>query len=133
MGVGSGVLLASLGELGVQCLVGVDIDPAALRATEGLLSGMRLMARTRLLQGSLWEPLGAARFDIVVTNLPHFAATVRSDPERSQYWSMGGADGRCLLDPFLTGVEAHLEAGGVSGSIGPRRYWRNMGLVRASC
>ena len=114
MGAGSGVLLATLGELGVQRLVGVDIDPAALRATERLLSGMRLMARTTLLQGSLWEPVGAARFDIVVANLPHFAATELSDPERSACWSMGGADGRCLLDPFLAGLAGHLDDGGVA-------------------
>jgi release factor glutamine methyltransferase len=114
MGVGSGVLLATLGELGVQRLVGVDIEQAALRSTATLLRAMHLLERTRLLRGSLWEPVGAARFDIVVANLPHFAATEPSDPDRSPHWSMGGVDGRRLLDPFLAGLAVHLADDGVA-------------------
>jgi release factor glutamine methyltransferase len=114
MGVGSGVLLATLGELGVQRLVGVDIEQAALRSTATLLRAMHLLERARLLQGSLWEPVGAARFDIVVANLPHFAATEPSDPDRSPRWSMGGVDGRHLLDPFLAGLAMHLADDGVA-------------------
>ena len=114
MGVGSGVLLATLGELGVQRLVGVDIEQAALRSAAALLRAMHLLERARLLRGSLWEPVGAARFDIVVANLPHFAATEPSDPDRSPYWSMGGADERHLLDPFLAGLAMHLADDGVA-------------------
>ena len=58
--------------------------------------------------------MGAARFDIVVANLPHFAATEPSDPDRSPYWSMGGVDGRHLLDPFLAGLAMHLADDGVA-------------------
>jgi release factor glutamine methyltransferase len=108
MGLGSGVLLATLGQLGVERLCGVDIDPAALDATERLLDDLGLLARTRLLEGSLWQPVGDERFDIVLANLPHFAATEPSDPEHSPYWSMGGHNGRRLLDPFLAGLGAHL-------------------------
>jgi release factor glutamine methyltransferase len=114
MGVGSGVLLATLGLLGVERLVGVDIDPFALGAAETLLGDARLMSRTRLLHGSLWQPVGDARFDIVVANLPHFAAVRPSDPERSPHWSMGGADGRCLLDPFLAELGPHLTEDGAA-------------------
>lgn len=114
MGVGSGVLLATLGTLGVERLVGVDIDPGAICAASALLDDMRLRDRATLLEGSLWQPVGAARFDIVVANLPHFAATEPSDPDRSPYWSMGGADGRRLLDPFLVGLGAHLCNTGVA-------------------
>lgn len=114
MGVGSGVLLGTLGLLGVERLVGVDIDPAAIRATEALLRGMGLRDRARLLRGSLWEPVGGEKFDVVVANLPHFAATEPSDPDRSPYWSMGGADGRRLLDPFLAGLGTHLKEHGAA-------------------
>jgi release factor glutamine methyltransferase len=51
---------------------------------------------------------------VVVTNLPHFAATEPSDPDHSRYWSMGGADGRKLIDPFLDGLGAHLNDRGVA-------------------
>ena len=107
-------LLATLGELGVQQLVGVDVEQAALRSTATLLRAMHLMERARLLRGSLWEPVGTARFDIVVANVPHFAATEPSDPDRSPHWSMGGVDGRHLLDPFLAGLAMHLADDGVA-------------------
>jgi release factor glutamine methyltransferase len=114
MGVGSGVLLGTLGLLGVDRLFAVDIDPAAIRATESLLRGMGMLGRTRLLLGSLWAPLDGEKFDVVVANLPHFAATEPSDPDRSPYWSMGGTDGRRLLDPFLAGLSAHLHDDGAA-------------------
>jgi release factor glutamine methyltransferase len=114
MGVGNGVLLATLGALGVAELWGVDIDPDALAVTRTLLRGEDLLDRSRLLQGSLWQPIGNARFDIVVANLPHFAATQPSDPDHSRYWSMGGPDGRALLDPFLADLGAHLNDAGVA-------------------
>jgi release factor glutamine methyltransferase len=114
MGVGSGTLLAALGMLGVERLWGVDIDPDAIRATVELLRQMDLLDRAPLLQGSLWEPLGDEQFDVVVANLPHFAATEPSDPERSPYWSMGGADGRRQLDPFLAGLAPHLRYDGAA-------------------
>src|SRR5690606_7239172 len=47
-------------------------------------------------------------------NLPHFAATAPCSPDRSPLWSMGGADGRQWLDPFLSGLRAHLADDGVA-------------------
>jgi release factor glutamine methyltransferase len=114
MGMGSGALLATLGLLGVERLVGVDIDPDAVQASEDLVRTLGLLDRTRLLQGSLWEPLGDEKFDVVVTNLPNFAATEPSDPDHSRFWSMGGANGRRLIDPFLAGLGSHLRADGVA-------------------
>src|SRR5712691_3522578 len=114
MGTGSGVLLATLGLLGVERLYGIDIDPEAIAATERLIRELGLLERTRLLQGSLWEPLGDEQFDVVVANLPNFAACQPSDPDRSRFWSMGGPDGRKLIDPFLAGLRAHLRDSGIA-------------------
>ena len=114
MGTGSGVLLATLGLLGVERLYGVDIDPAAIAASERLVRELGLLTRTRLLQGSLWEPLGDEQFDVVVANLPNFAACQPSDPDRSRFWSMAGRDGRKLIDPFLAGLRAHLCDSGIA-------------------
>lgn len=114
IGLGSGILLAALGQLGVARLAGVDIDPAAVRAAERLLQQLGLRDRASLAQGSLWEPVGEQRFDVVVANLPHFPATVPADPEHSPYWSMAGEDGRRWLDPFLAGLGAHLAEAGAA-------------------
>lgn len=114
MGVGSGVLLATLGLIGVRSLYGVDVDPDAVGATERLLAELGMLRRAHLYCGSLWEPLGDMQFDVVSANLPHFAATEPSDPYHSRFWSMGGADGRRLLDPFLAGLRAHLRDTGVA-------------------
>src|ERR1051326_1935585 len=92
MGTGSGVLLATLGLLGVERIYGVDIDPDAIAASGRLIRELGLQERTRLLQGSLWEPLGDEQFDVVVANLPNFAASQPSDPERSRFWSMARSE-----------------------------------------
>jgi len=114
MGMGSGILLATMGSLGVEHLVGVDIDPEAIQAARHLVDEVGLGGRTRLLLGSLWEPLGDEQFDVVVANLPNFAATEPSDPDHARFWSMGGADGRLLIDPFIAGLRPHLRDSGVA-------------------
>ena len=114
MGVGSGVLLAALGMLGVQELYGVDIDAEAVASAQRLMHDMGLTDRAHILQGSLWEPVAGHRFDVVVANLPHFAATEPSDPHHAPHWSMGGADSRRWVDPFLLGLPAHLTDAGVA-------------------
>lgn len=114
MGMGSGVLLATLGGLGFERLVGVDIDPASLTAASDMMQSLGLLDRTDLRQGSLWEPLADATFDVVVTNLPNFAASAPSDPDHSPFWSMGGDDGRRAIDPFIAGLGRHLRPGGVA-------------------
>ncbi len=114
MGTGSGVLLGVMGSLGVERLWGIDIDPAAIHASRRLMQSLGMTDRTQLLVGSMWEPLKDERFDVVVANLPNFAATTPSDPDHSQYWSMGGADGRRWIDPFLAGLRPHLHDDGVA-------------------
>jgi methylase of polypeptide subunit release factors len=114
MGPGRGALLAMLGMLGVERLYGVDIDPQAIAASRNLLDGAGLGHRAELLVGNLWAPLAGMRFDIIVANLPQFASTEPSDPLRSVHWSMGGADARRLIDPFVEGLAAHLQPDGVA-------------------
>ncbi len=114
MGLGSGIVLATLGRLGCARLVGVDIDPDAIGATRVLLQQIDLLARSTLYQGSLWEPVGDERFGVVAANLPQFAATEPADPEHTPYWSSAGADGRQFMDPFLAGLRAHLRDTGAA-------------------
>jgi release factor glutamine methyltransferase len=114
MGMGSGVLLATLASLGMEHVYGVDIDSSAISAARSVARSLGLLDGVHLLQGSLWEPLGDKRFDVVVANLPNFPAMEPSDPEHSQFWSMAGPDGRQLIDPFLAGLRSHLRDDGVA-------------------
>ncbi len=114
IGLGSGILLAALGQLGVARLYGVDIDGAAVAAADRLLRQTGLHGQATLRQGSIWEPFGDQCFDVVTANLPHFPADVPADPEHSPYWSMAGEDGRRWVDPFLSGLAAHLTSDGVA-------------------
>jgi methylase of polypeptide subunit release factors len=114
MGVGSGIVLAVLAALRLTRLVGVDIDPDALRATRELARAQRLAPEPELLLGSLWTPLGQERFDLIASNLPQFAAEHPADPEHTPYWSSAGRDGRLFLDPFLLGLPDHLTPGGMA-------------------
>jgi release factor glutamine methyltransferase len=110
LGVGSGVVLAALGAMGVGSLTGTDIDTDAILRTERLLA--QADCRVRLLAGDLWSPLRGRRFDFIVANPPQFPSTARRYPGRPPSWSYGGIDGRRVMDPLLAGLRDHLADGG---------------------
>src|SRR5260221_6771255 len=112
IGVGSGVVLAVLAELGAARLYGVDIETEAVESAAALLSDLGFEDRTNIGQGHLWEPLEDRRFDPIVANLPHFPTMAAGYSDRFPGWSHGGRDGRRLLDPFLEGLPRHLASGG---------------------
>lgn len=114
IGVGSGVLLAALGSLGVRRLTGSDIDPEAVRCTKSLLASAGFTKGVRLITGSIWDELDGCAFDVVTANLPAFPASEACDPDHAPHWSCGGPDGRALMDVFLAGLPAHLAADGVA-------------------
>ena len=114
IGIGSGVVLASLALRGVSRLHGVDTQPAAIRAASALLDRLGLAGRATLRVGDVWEALDGERFDLVVANLPQFPSLQPADPGRVASWATGGADGRQVMDPFLAGLGAHLRPGGVA-------------------
>jgi methylase of polypeptide subunit release factors len=112
IGSGSGVVLAALGELGAASLCGIDIEEDAVASGVLLLDALGHGEVAEFHQGDMWLPVGERRFDLVVANLPHFPMTDSEVPGRLPTWSVGGADGRRLLDPFLEGLAAHLAPGG---------------------
>lgn len=112
LGSGSGVVLATLGELGAASLCGVDIEEDAVAISLALLGKLGHGAVSKVHCGDMWKPLDGRRFGLISANLPHFPM---EDPEvsgRLPSWSYGGADGRQLLDPFLRGLADHLAPGG---------------------
>ena len=108
VGLGSGVVLASLLQAGAGGGGGVDIEPAAVEATRRLLESLGLGAQAQVDQGALWSTSGERRYDLIVANLPHFAAERAEDGVHLPSWGSGGADGRRWVDPFLEGLARHL-------------------------
>lgn len=112
LGIGSGVVLAQLLALGAGRALGVDIEPAAVQATQRLLAELGHSDRAELRQGDLWLPCTGRRFDLIACNLPQFPVQAPLADGRLPSWSSGGADGRALIDRFLRGLPAHLKPGG---------------------
>ena len=114
MGPGSGVVMATLLALGAQSALGIELEALAVQATQKLLDQEGLQANASLLQGDMWGVCGDARFDLVVTNLPQFAAEHIEGDGRLPTWSAGGPDGRRCVDQFLKGLSRHLAPGGLA-------------------
>lgn len=112
VGVGSGVLLAALGQLGAQEFWGVDINADALKAAERLLSEHSPDIPRHLLEGDMWNPIAPQhRFDVIVANLPHFPGHVESI-DRPKTWT--GGDGRKMIDRFIEALPQRLAPNGVA-------------------
>ena len=112
VGCGSGAVLAALGAMGAAQLCGIDIEDNAIAASTRLLEDLGHGAISELHCGDMWWPVAGRRFDLIVANLPHFPMQPVEIGGRLPTWSAGGADGRSLLDPFLTGLADHLVPGG---------------------
>lgn len=113
MGTGSGVVLAALAARGARTLVGVDIEPEAVRRTCALLQS-QAVTHGAIHCGDLWEPLPGALFDLVVFNPPQLPVQDDlTDAHRLRSWSDGGHDGRAVMDRFLAGLADHLAPGGL--------------------
>jgi release factor glutamine methyltransferase len=112
IGSGSGVVLAALGKLGAASLCGIDIEEDAVSSGMLLLDELGHGEAAELHLGDMWRPVVGRRFDLVVANLPHFPMERSDVPGRLPSWSAGGSNGRVLLDPFLEGLDAHLDADG---------------------
>jgi release factor glutamine methyltransferase len=114
IGVGSGVVIATLLQAGAHSAWGVDIEPRAVQAAQHLVADLQLGHRCRLEQGTLWSACQGQTFDLIVANLPHFASENTEDDAHLPSWSVGGADGRRWVDPFLDGLAEHLAHGGTA-------------------
>jgi len=114
LGTGSGVVLALMLALGAERAFGVDIEAAAVEATQNLLEQEGVADRAEVVRGDMWAACRNQQFDLIAANLPQFAAAHIDDGGRLPTWSTGGLDGRTLVNKFLTGLPQHLSASGVA-------------------
>lgn len=108
VGIGSGVVLATLARLGAKTLTGVDVEADAVTAGFALLGAIGFAGNAFLHRGDMWEPVAGQSFDVIAANLPHFPMDPAAIGDRRPSWSAGGNDGRRHLDRFLAGLPLHL-------------------------
>jgi methylase of polypeptide subunit release factors len=111
VGVGSGVCLLRLAQIGYDQLYGSDINTQNLTATRELFAAYAPDVSLELFQGDLWQAYEQQCFAVVIANLPHFPGEV-INLERPVGWQ--GGPGRDVMDRFLRGLSRYLNRDGVA-------------------
>lgn len=104
IGVGTGVLSAVLARRGAQRIVATDMSERSLACAQDNLQRLGLQNHVELLQADLFPPGKAA---LIVCNPPWLPARPTSLLEQAVY-----DEGSQMLKGFLSGLSAHLSAGG---------------------
>lgn len=95
----------------------VDLSPQALEVARRNVARHGVGDRVRLYQGDVFEPLGDARYDLIVSNPPYVSeAEMRELPPEYLHEPdlalRAGADGLDVVRRILGGLGRHLEPGG---------------------
>jgi ribosomal protein L3 glutamine methyltransferase len=108
-------------------VVGAELSAAALEVAARNVRDHGLEDRVMLIQGDLFAPLGARKFDLILANPPYvraeamtaFPPEYRAEPAMAH---AGGADGLDLVRRIIADARAHLTgAGGLLCEIGSGR------------
>ena len=89
-----------------RSVVATDVNPRAL-AYAGLNAGLNGLDNLEWRRGSLFEPAGDERFDLVVCNAPFVVS-----PERRWAYRDSGLRGDAVSERVVSEAAAHLEEGG---------------------
>ena len=95
-----------------------DLSPAALAVARKNVARHRVARRVQLQRSDLFDRLGAARYDLILTNPPYVGARAMAElPAEYRHEPRlalaGGADGLDLVARILAGAPAHLEPAGL--------------------
>jgi ribosomal protein L3 glutamine methyltransferase len=95
----------------------VDLSPDALAVAARNIEAHGLGKRVHLFEGDLFAPLGARRYDVILTNPPYVETAAMSafPPEFAAEPPLahdGGADGLTLVRRILRAAPDHLTKGG---------------------
>jgi ribosomal protein L3 glutamine methyltransferase len=95
----------------------VDVSGDALEVARANVADHGLEERVMLHQGDLYEPLGPARYNLILTNPPYVDAKGMADlpPEFRHEPTLAlaaGADGLDIVRRIIAGAGGHLKAGG---------------------
>lgn len=119
LGTGTGAIAITLAlELPAVTVDAVDLSEAALSLARENVAAHGVADRVALHHGSLYKPVGDARYDLVVSN-PPYIPTAECDalmPDVARFEPRlaldGGDDGTLVLRALVAGAPAHLLPGG---------------------
>lgn len=120
VGTGSGAIALCLATEGPFArVVATDVEPGALEVARANHAAAAPDAPVEFRRGSVYEPVGDERFDVIVSNPPYIGeeerpsldAEVRDwEPARALFAGVGGLE---VIRPLVAGAPAHLKAGGL--------------------
>jgi release factor glutamine methyltransferase len=119
LGTGSGAIAVTLAAQRPQSHgMATDASEAALRVARGNAERHHCAQRIDFARGSWYEPVGARRFDVIVSNPPYIAAgdphlargDLRFEPRESL--TDGSDDGMASVRAIVAGAPGHLRSGG---------------------
>lgn len=96
----------------------VDLSPAALEVAQGNIARHGVGDRVQLHLGDVYAPLGARRYDLILSNPPYvsdaeMAALPREYLQEPDMALRAGADGLDVVRRILAGADEHLTEHGV--------------------
>jgi HemK-related putative methylase len=100
MGTGSGIGAVFAAQLAGK-VVAVDVNPAAVRCARINVLLNRVEERVDVLEGDLFAPVGAQRFDVVLFNPPYYRGTPKDNLDKA--WRSEGT-----VERFATELRDHL-------------------------
>jgi ribosomal protein L3 glutamine methyltransferase len=118
IGTGSGCIAIACALAFPQATVdAVDVSPLALEVASRNVARHGVGARLRLLQGDVYEPVGAASYDLIVSNPPYVSdremnALPREYRHEPELALRAGVDGLDVVRRILAGAARHLAPDG---------------------
>ncbi len=119
IGAGSGIIPITLvSERADLDADAVELSPDAAAVTRVNLARHKVTDRVTLHEGSLYEPVGDARYHLITSNPPYIDSAECDTlmPDVANYEPRlaldGGPDGAKVLRPLIAGARAHLVEGG---------------------
>jgi release factor glutamine methyltransferase len=118
LGTGSGAIALSLASERPQAeITATDLSKAALQIATENADHLRIGERVRFIDGDLFEPVAAERFDLIVSNPPYVARDdarslppeLAHEPEMALF---AGCDGLDVIRRLIAEAGEHLSPGG---------------------
>lgn len=112
LGTGSGILAVVAAKKAAHVLA-VDLNPYAIRCARDNARLNHVSDRMDFLQGDLFSAFNSGvRFDLVLFNAPYLPSEAGEEATWiGRSWA-GGANGRLVVDRFISAVPAYLKVGG---------------------